>query len=187
MQLKWGQTEISIVKGDITDQDVDAIVNAANSTLLGGLGVDGAIHKRGGFQIFQECLQIRRDQLPEGLQSGRAVITTGGALRARHVIHTVGPIWGDGLLNEDKTLAECYRSCLGITKEKAIRSVAFPAISTGAYGYPLKEATEVALRTVNAFVTEEGWPEIVVFVLFDSEALEMYERMVTNFNAIKGP
>lgn len=178
MNLKWGETDVHIVKGDIVEQDVDAIVNAANSTLFGGTGVDDAIHRGGGPQILTECKEIRRHQWPAGLPNGKAVITSGGKLKARYVIHTVGPVWGDGLINEARILEECYRNCLLLAKEKKLNSIAFPAISTGAYGYPLEDATLIALRTSKGFVTEEMWPRKVNFVLFINHAFEVYERVV---------
>jgi O-acetyl-ADP-ribose deacetylase len=181
MQLNWGTTAVRIVEGDITEQDADAIVNAANSSLMGGGGVDGAIHRRGGPRILEECRAIRRSSWPDGLPSGRAVITNGGLLRARHVIHTVGPVWRGGRRGEEATLAECYTNSLGIAKERGLRSVAFPSISTGAYGYPIKEAGEVALGTVKEFVEREGWPPAVTFVLFSVRDLETYERLASAF------
>jgi len=175
--LTWGTTAVRIVEGDITEQDADAIVNAANSSLMGGGGVDGAIHRRGGPQILEECRTIRRSHWPDGLPSGKAVITGGGLLRARHVIHTVGPVWRDGRHGEAEALAGCYRSSLEIVKERGLRSVAFPAISAGAYGYPVEEAGAVALGTVREFVGRERWPLAVTFVLFSGRDLEVYERL----------
>jgi O-acetyl-ADP-ribose deacetylase (regulator of RNase III) len=179
MPLTWGTTAVRIVEGDITEQDVDAIVNAANSSLMGGGGVDGAIHRRGGPQILQECKAIRRSEWPDGLPSGKGVITSGGLLKARHVIHTVGPIWRGGRQREAETLAGCYRSSLEIMKERKLRSIAFPAISSGAYGYPIEEAGTVALRGVKEFVEMEGCPAAVTFVLFNSRILEVYERLAS--------
>lgn len=177
--LTWGTTAVRIVEGDITEQDVDAIVNAANSSLMGGGGVDGAIHRRGGQRILEECRAIRRSRWPAGLPSGKAVITGGGLLRARHVIHTVGPVWSGGRRGEAEALASCYRSCLEIVKESGLRSVAFPSISTGAYGYPVEEAGAVALGTVREFAEREGWPPAVTFVLFSGRDLEVYERLAS--------
>jgi O-acetyl-ADP-ribose deacetylase (regulator of RNase III) len=177
MLLTWGlETRIQIVQGDITEQDVDAVVNAANSSLMGGGGVDGAIHRRGGPRILEECKTIRREKWPDGLPSGKAVITSGGHLRARYVIHTVGPIWHGGDRGEPKILADCYRNSLDLLQEKRLISIAFPAISTGAYGYPITEASRVALRTVKEFVEKENWPRLVTFVLFFRPDLEVYER-----------
>jgi len=159
----WGKTEILTVEDDITKQDVDAIVNAANPSLTGGRGVDGAIHEKGGSQILDECLEIRRKFWPNGLPPGYAVITNGGLLKARYVIHTVGPIWKGGGWGEAKTLVECYNSCLTIVKEKGLNSVAFPPISTGYYGYPQNGAYTIAFDTVKKFCVEYQCPEKVVF------------------------
>jgi O-acetyl-ADP-ribose deacetylase len=141
---------VVVLVGDITQQDVDAVVNAANSTLLGGGGVDGAIHRNGGPQILEECREIRRVRFPGGLPTGEAVLTSGGQLRARHVIHTVGPVkgmWGE---RDAEMLAACYRNSLALAAEHGLQSVAFPAISTGAYGYPRDQAAEAASETIEA-------------------------------------
>lgn len=176
MLLTWRETKVRVIQGDITEQDVDAIVNAANSSLMGGSGVDGAIHRRGGPQILEECRIIRRECWPDGLPGGKAAITSGGLLKARHVIHTVGPIWRGGDNEEARTLAECYRSSLDLTKKMRLRSIAFPAISTGAYGYPIRAASRIALKTVKKFVEEEGWPPEVAFILFSDHNLKVYEQ-----------
>ena len=163
---------ILLVEGDITTQHVDAIVNAANSTLLGGGGVDGAIHERGGPAILEECKKIRATDWPDGLPTGRAVATTGGDLPARWVIHTVGPVYA----NEDDPsglLAGCHTESLRVADELAARTVAFPAISTGAYGYPLDEAAPVAIAAVRG--ADTGVEE-VRFVLFGHDASEAFER-----------
>ncbi len=133
---------VRVVVGDITKQDTEAIVNAANSSLLGGGGVDGAIHRAGGPEILEECREIRRTRFPEGLPTGEAVVTTGGKLRALYVIHTVGPIYGAQGGKEAELLANCYHNSLTLAVEKNLTSIAFPAISTGVYGYPMKEAAE---------------------------------------------
>ena len=148
MSVVWGKTRVQVLKGDITDQDVDAVVNAANSNLTGGGGVDGAIHAKGGPRIHEECMQIRKREWPEGLPSGEAVVTTGGRLKARHVIHEVGPVWRGGSRNEPVTLASCYRNSLRVAERHGLGSVAFPSISTGAYGYPIGQASRVALEAV---------------------------------------
>ena len=135
--------------GDITQEDVDAIVNAANWTLFGGGGVDGAIHKAGGPAILEECRLIRETQYPDGLPTGQAVITTGGSLIAKHVIHTVGPIFGRHDGREPELLAACYRNSVGLALEHRLSSIAFPAISTGVYGYPKQEAAKVVASTLN--------------------------------------
>ena len=159
------------------DQEVDVVVNAANRTLLGGLGVDGAIHKSGGPEILEECKTIRKNQWPDGLPVGKAVITTGGRLKAKYVIHTVGPIWSDGLLNEGDLLAEAYRNCLLLANEKMLQSIAFPAISTGAYGYPAVPATRIAFKTVREFAKKKLLPDKIVFVLFDDHMFKIYNEI----------
>jgi O-acetyl-ADP-ribose deacetylase (regulator of RNase III) len=181
MFLSWRTTRVSIVQGDVTEQDVDAIVNAANSSLMGGGGVDGAIHRRGGQQILEECKMIRREYWPDGLPTGRAVITSGGQLQARRVVHTVGPIWRGGDRGEPRELADCYTNSLILAKEEKLKSVAFPSISTGAYGYPIEAASRIALKTLKEFVEKEGWPPEVIFVLFSSNDLEVYERAAKEF------
>ena len=163
-----------MVKGDITEQEVDAVVNAANPSLMGGGGVDGAIHQKGGPAILEECRRIRKDRWPGGLPRGEAVATTGGRLKARRVIHTVGPVWRGGGEGERDALAACYRNSLAIAKEEGLESVAFPSISTGAYGYPLKEASDIALGAVKGFAETEGSPGSVLFVLFTQGDLEAY-------------
>ncbi len=163
-----------VVQGDITDQDVDAIVNAANSSLMGGGGVDGSIHGRGGPQIAEECRRIRERDWPAGLPPGRAVITTGGRLRAKFVIHTVGPVWGGGGGREPEILAECYENSLKVAVDHMLGSVAFPSISTGAYGYPIAEASRVALGAVKKYVEKEGRPGQVTFVLFSEGDVRTY-------------
>jgi O-acetyl-ADP-ribose deacetylase (regulator of RNase III) len=156
-------TRITLVQGDITEQDVDAVVNAANSTLMGGGGVDGAIHRRGGPEILEECRRVRSERYPDGLPTGRAVATTGGNLQARWVIHTVGPVYAK---REDRSglLASCHTESLRVADELGARTVAFPAISTGVYGYPVEEAAQIAIRAVRE--TDTGVEE-VRFVLFD--------------------
>jgi O-acetyl-ADP-ribose deacetylase (regulator of RNase III) len=164
--------EIVLLQGDLTTQDVDAIVNAANSTLLGGGGVDGAIHRAGGSSILAECKEIRRTTFPEGLPTGRAVATGGGDLPARWVIHTVGPVY-TASADPAGELASCHTECLRVADELGARTVAFPAISTGAFGYPLEEAAAVAVRAVGGADTQV---EEVRFVLFGREAFDAFER-----------
>jgi len=167
------QARLSIVQGDITRQTTDAIVNAANPGLMGGGGVDGAIHRAGGPAILEECKQIvaKQGRLP----TGKAVITTGGNLRAKHVIHTVGPIWQGGSKGEATLLESAYRESLKLAAEHNLTSVSFPSISTGAYGYPLAEASKVAIGAVASFLREQVTPlKEVVFVLFDSRTYEAY-------------
>ena len=174
MPATWGKTTVRMVRGDITDQAVDAVVNAANSSLTGGGGVDGAIHRRGGPAILEECRRIRRKEWPGGLPTGKAVITTGGSLRAGYVIHTVGPVWSGGQSGEPALLAECYANSLRIAVQRGLRSVAFPSIGTGAYGYPVAEASRVALTAVRSFVEREGAPAEVTFVLHSENDFKRY-------------
>ena len=173
MEVTVNRAEVSIVQGDITKQATDAIVNAANPSLMGGGGVDGAIHRAGGPTILEECKKIvaRQGRLP----TAKAVITTGGNLQARYVIHTVGPIWHGGSSNEAELLRSAYYECLKLATENKLASISFPSISTGAYGYPLDEAARIAVRTVVSFLEKQGTSiEEVVFVLFDSRTHQSY-------------
>jgi O-acetyl-ADP-ribose deacetylase (regulator of RNase III) len=170
MQVMVGSARLELVQGDITQQDTEAIVNAANSSLLGGGGVDGAIHRAGGPQILEECRKLG------GCPPGQARITSGGRLKARYVIHTVGPIYHDGKHDEPQTLANAYRSSLELASQHGIKSLAFPSISTGAYGYPIEMAAPIALETVMLYLRSHSEIEIVRFVLFGSSAYEVYER-----------
>jgi O-acetyl-ADP-ribose deacetylase len=147
---------VRVLVGDITREDADAIVNAANSSLLGGGGVDGAIHRAGGPAILEECRELRRTRYPEGLPAGEAVATTAGLLPARIVIHTVGPVWGGHAGREPELLAACYRNSLSLAAERGAASVAFPAISTGVYGYPKQEAAAVASGAIREFLAKHG-------------------------------
>ncbi|QNE39880.1 O-acetyl-ADP-ribose deacetylase [Hymenobacter sp. NBH84] len=165
---------ILLYQGDITRVDTDAIVNAANSSLLGGGGVDGAIHRAGGPAILEECRQIRARQ--GGCPTGEAVLTTGGALPASYVIHTVGPVWNGGTKGEAELLANCYRNSLRLAAENQLTSVAFPGISTGIYGYPKADAARIAVREVQTFLKENELPATVVFVAYDEEARWVYEQ-----------
>lgn len=167
---------LHLVQADITRLNATAIVNAANSSLLGGGGVDGAIHGAGGPQILEECRKIRAQRYPGGLPTGEAVITTGGRLPAEYVIHTVGPVWQDGRHGEPDLLAGCYRHSLRLAAENELNSVAFPGISTGIYGYPKEQAAAIAVREVRAFLVENEFPETVVFVAFDEASRRLYER-----------
>ncbi|MEU9861274.1 O-acetyl-ADP-ribose deacetylase [Streptomyces sp. NPDC047971] len=166
------QPSLVLVLGDITEQRVDAIVNAANSSLLGGGGVDGAIHRRGGPEILAECRALRAGHFGKGLPTGRAVATTAGRLDADWVIHTVGPVWSR---DEDRSesLASCYRESLRVADELGARTVAFPAISTGVYGWPMDDGARIAVETVRG--AETGVEE-VRFVLFDEEAYQAFVR-----------
>ena len=173
-QARIGSTTLRLVMGDITEQHVDAVVNAANSTLLGGGGVDGAIHRRGGSDILAACKRIRAEQYPAGMPTGEAVVTTGGHLPARAVIHTVGPIWRGGAEREPEQLAAAYRNSLSRAVEQGLQTIAFPSISTGAYGYPKRPAADVALSAVTAFLRENTQVKEVRFVLFSDDDLRVY-------------
>jgi O-acetyl-ADP-ribose deacetylase (regulator of RNase III) len=177
MEIIVNQTQLTLVQGDITKQTTDAIVNAANSSLMGGGGVDGAIHRAGGPTILEECKQIVAKQ--GRLLPGKAVITTGGNLPAKYVIHTVGPIWNGGKSNEAQILASAYRESLKIAEAKKLTSISFPSISTGAYRYPLDQAAKVALETVISFLKEDAVSlKEVRFVLFDTRTYEVYGKAV---------
>jgi O-acetyl-ADP-ribose deacetylase (regulator of RNase III) len=173
-EFKVGKATVRLVRGDITEMDTDAIVNAANSSLMGGGGVDGAIHRRGGPKILEECKRIRAMEWPQGLPTGKAVITSAGNLKARHVIHTVGPVWRGGNRGEPELLAQAYQNSLRLAVTKGLKTVAFPSISTGAYGYPVESASRVALKAVKEFLEKENSLDDVVFVLFSESALEVY-------------
>ena len=165
---------VRVIIGDITVQDTEAIVNAANSSLLGGGGVDGAIHRAGGPEILAECREIRRTRFPEGLPTGEAVITTGGNLPALYVIHTVGPIYGQNRDQDAELLANCYHNSLTLAVEKNLTSVTFPAISTGAFGYPPAEAAEVASRTIENFLATDRQLQEVRLVFFQARDAEVF-------------
>jgi O-acetyl-ADP-ribose deacetylase (regulator of RNase III) len=167
---------IELLKGDITKLEVDAIVNAANSSLLGGGGVDGAIHRAGGPAILEECQRIRAKQ--GGCMVGEAVITTGGNLPAKFVIHTVGPTWNGGKNNEEALLASAYRSSLALAVEHQLRSIAFPNISTGVYRFPKDRAAEIAIDTVKEFLNLSGAEIKVTFVCYDEENYRIYEELI---------
>src|SRR5229473_480307 len=165
---------VRVIVGDITRQDVEAIVNAANSALLGGGGVDGAIHRAGGPEILAECREIRRTRFPEGLPTGEAVITTGGKLSALYVIHTVGPIYGEHGGREAELLANCYHNSLTLAVEKNLTSIAFPAISTGVFGYPPAAAAEVSSKTIENFLTTDRQLKEVRLVFFQARDAEVF-------------
>jgi O-acetyl-ADP-ribose deacetylase (regulator of RNase III) len=169
MELNINKSILSLVEGDITKQDTEAIVNAANKSLRGGGGVDGAIHRAGGRKILEECIKIG------GCGTGEAVITTGGNLKAKYVIHTVGPVYRDGRHNEPKLLENAYANCLKLASSKEIKSIAFPSISTGAYGYPLEEAAKIALGTTVNYLREHDDIGLVRFVLFGEKAFTTYK------------
>ncbi|MEM2440474.1 MAG: O-acetyl-ADP-ribose deacetylase, partial [Candidatus Bathyarchaeia archaeon] len=163
-EFQVGKAKVCIVQGDITEMDTDAIVNAANPSLMGGGGVDGAIHRKGGPKILEECKRIRATEYPNGLPTGKAVITTGGNLKAKYVIHTVGPVWRGGSQGEPELLAEAYRNSLKLAVSKGLKTISFPSISTGAYGYPIERACRVALTVVKEFLEKEDQLDKVVLV-----------------------
>ncbi|HYE64457.1 MAG TPA: O-acetyl-ADP-ribose deacetylase [Pyrinomonadaceae bacterium] len=171
---KFLNGRVVVLTGDITRQRVDGIVNAANSSLMGGAGVDGAIHRAGGSQILEECREIRRTQYPEGLPTGGAVITTGGNLMARYVIHTVGPIYGRHGGREPELLAMCYQNSLALAAQHGLASVAFPAISTGIYSYPRAEAARVSSRAVSEFLLGDEILREVRLVFFQKDDADLF-------------
>jgi len=173
IQITINQAKLTLIQGDITRQATDAIVNAANSSLMGGGGVDGAIHRTGGPAILEDCKRIVARQGP--LPTGKAVITTGGNLKARYVIHTVGPVWRGDRGGEPELLESAYRESMSLAVEKNLTSLSFPSISTGAYGYPVDKAARIALGAVISFLKEEATSiKEVFFVLFDSRTFEAY-------------
>jgi O-acetyl-ADP-ribose deacetylase len=175
---------IKLLKGDITKVKTEAIVNAANSSLLGGGGVDGAIHRAAGPELLEACQRIRAKQ--GGCNTGEAVITTAGNLPASYVIHTVGPVWQGGNKNEPELLANCYRNSLNLAVENNIKSIAFPNISTGVYGYPKNKAAEIAIETVTGFLTKNNLPDEVIFVVFDEENYQLYEKILAKPSDFEG-
>src|SRR5215467_12497465 len=160
--------KVLVKVGDLTKENVDAIVNAANGTLLGGGGVDGAIHRAGGPEILKECREIRRVQYPDGLPTGQAVITTAGKMMAKCVIHTVGPVYGSGGKEKAKLLAACYRNSLQLAIDNKLKTVAFPAISTGIYGYPLGEAAKVSSSAIEQFLSADTSIQEVRLIFFSA-------------------
>ena len=170
--MKNSKTRIDIVRGDITKLDVDAIVNAANTTLLGGGGVDGAIHRAAGPELLAECRTLG------GCEAGEAKITRGYKLPARFVIHTVGPVWSGGDRGEAEVLASCYRNSLRLAVENGIKTIAFPAISCGAYRYPIREAARIALETTREFLATTTKIDKVIFVVASDEILRAYQRLL---------
>jgi O-acetyl-ADP-ribose deacetylase (regulator of RNase III) len=170
MKAKIGSATLELVQGDITHESTDAIANAANTSLLGGGGVDGAIHRAGGPAILAECKKLG------GCATGDAKITTGGDLKARYVIHTVGPVYRGGERGEPGLLASCYRRCLEVAREHDLKSIAFPSISTGVYGYPVDEAAKIALTTIKQELEKHGQIDLVRFVLFDNRTFEAYSQ-----------
>ncbi len=172
--LEIGSAKLELVEGDITQQDTQAIVNAANTSLLGGGGVDGAIHRAGGPAILEQCKRLG------GCPTGEARLTAGGNLKARWVIHTVGPVYRDGRHGEPQLLASAYESSLALASEQQIRTVAFPSISTGAYSYPLPEAARIALSMTIGYLRTHPDIALVRFVLFGAAALKVYEDVLTD-------
>lgn len=163
---------VELIKGDITLLDVDAIVNAANNSLLGGGGVDGAIHAAAGPDLLTECEKLN------GCETGQSKITNGYRLKAKHVIHTVGPIWRGGFQDEHSLLASCYQTCLKLAKEKKIRTLAFPGISTGAYRFPLDLAALIAVTETKRFLNKNSYPEKVIFVTYGDDNYEIYRKLL---------
>ena len=184
-EISVGAARVLLVQGDITREKVQAIVNAANSGLMGGGGVDGAIHRAGGAKIKEECQAIV-DRIGR-LAPGKAVITGGGNLPAKYVIHTVGPVWHGGHGGEAETLASCYRESLKLAGSQMLKSIAFPAISTGIYGYPVEQAARVAVDAVTGFLSSAGSSiELVEFVLYDGYSFSVYESELDQKKADKG-
>lgn len=170
MSIASVTARIAVVEGDITKQNVDAIVNAANTTLLGGGGVDGAIHRAAGPELLEECRALG------GCATGLAKISRGCQLPAKWVIHTVGPVWRDGNHREDELLASCYRSCFALVERYAIRTVAFPSISTGAYGFPMERAARIAAKEARSFLEQNASVERVTFVCFGRQAFDIHQK-----------
>jgi len=175
-RFRVGRSEIILILGDITDVDADAIVNAANSTLLGGGGVDGAIHSKGGPRILEECKRVRATRWPNGLPTGEAIMTSGGDLKAKHVIHTVGPIWRGGAFDEARLLKQAYQNSLKLAVQAGLKSIAFPSISSGAYGYPVERAVEVAIAAAKEFLKNENGLDRITFVLFTKQDFTVYRE-----------
>lgn len=174
MIVQFGKCRLEILQGDITVQKVDAIANAANSALAGGGGVDGAIHRAAGPTLMDET----RALYPDGCPTGSAVATTAGRLHAKYVFHTVGPVWRGGVEGEETKLKSCYRTCLDLAREHGCQSIAFPAISTGVYGYPMDLAASTSLETVRQLLVEHQTPELVRFVLFGEGAYGAFARVL---------
>jgi O-acetyl-ADP-ribose deacetylase (regulator of RNase III) len=188
LRLTIGRDEASprtlfLAQGDITRETADAIVNAANSSLLGGGGVDGAIHRNGGPAILEACKQLRQTQYVNGLPPGQAVATTAGRLPAKYVIHTVGPIWRGGAQGEPETLASAYHESVRVADKLQLSSIAFPAISTGAYGYPLEQAAEIAVHTTTQELAAGSHVRSIKLVVFDSGSFTVYAQQLEKFSA----
>lgn len=166
------KNRIELIKGDITTLDVDAIVNAANNSLLGGGGVDGAIHDAAGPDLLIECERLN------GCETGKSKITGGHRLRAKYIIHTVGPVWYGGYRDEAQLLASCYQTSLALAKDKKIKTLAFPGISTGIYGFPRDLATLIAVNETRRFLNKNNYPEKVIFVTYDDDSYEIYRKLL---------
>ena len=178
VQKKVKKSVIELTQGDITHQTVDAIVNAANSSLLGGGGVDGAIHREGGPEILKECKKIRSEK--GKCPTGEAVITTAGKLKSKFIIHTVGPVWEGGNNHEPELLSSAYRNSLKLAEENQVKSIAFPSISTGVYSYPVDRAAIIALKSVSNFLKGDTQIELVRFVLFDFQTFDAYKKAISH-------
>jgi O-acetyl-ADP-ribose deacetylase (regulator of RNase III) len=163
---------IEVLRGDITTLEVDIIVNAANRTLLGGGGVDGAIHKAAGPGLLDECIKLN------GCDTGNAKITAAYNLRAKYIIHTVGPVWKDGINDEHRLLASCYQKSLLLAGEKRAKTIAFPGISTGIYGFPKDQAALIAVTETKRYIAKHAYPEKVIFVAFDNETLQLFQQLI---------
>lgn len=173
-------SQVKIIEGDITQLEVDAIVNAANRSLMGGGGVDGAIHRAAGPDLLEECKKIRSEQLPQGLPTGQALITKGYDLPAKHVIHTVGPVWHGGDNEEDALLEDCYKNSLKLARIKELSSIAFPAISTGVYNFPPKRACHIAFQSVQDFIKRQDEINEVVFAVI-GENIDIYKNNYSKY------
>ncbi len=182
MRITIGNTALELTQGDITQQNLDCLVNAANSRLAGGGGVDGAIHRAAGPALMAETERL----FPEGCPTGRAVITSAANLGAKYVIHAVGPIWNGGLRGEPEQLASAYQSCFLLAKENFCNSIALPALSTGAYGYPMDQAARVAIGEAIAFLSEHSTPQLVRFVLFGEGAYGAFSAALERLAADEG-
>lgn len=174
------KSKLTLVVGDITKQEVDAVVNAANSSLMGGGGVDGAIHRAAGPKLHEECMEIVKKQ--GGCPTGEAVITSGGNMPAKYVIHTVGPIWYGGNANEPELLANCYKNSLKLAVKNGIKTIAFPSISTGAFGYPVEKAAVTAIKSVKDFLENNDEINEVIFVLFNDAIYKSYESVLKSLD-----
>jgi O-acetyl-ADP-ribose deacetylase len=176
MEFRIANAKLELIKADITDVEADAIVNAANETLMGGGGVDAAIHLKGGLKILEECKRLRDKEWPDGLPTGNAVATTAGNLKAKKVIHTVGPVWHGGLHDEAKLLRRAYWNSLKLAAAQGLKSIAFPSISTGTYRYPTEEASRVAITAIKDYLEKEGKIEKVTLILFSERDLGIYTK-----------